>query len=52
MQRVPREHVLDVHEQQLLVLLLVVEPEGDQVGEPGLVGIAEERVHRLVDVLR
>ena len=33
-ERVARERVLDVHEQQLLMLLLVIEPERDQGGEP------------------
>ena len=43
MQRVLREDVLDVHQQQLLVLLLMVEAKGDQVGQAGLVRIAEQR---------
>jgi hypothetical protein len=29
------QHVLDVHDEQLLVLLLVVQPELDQLGEIG-----------------
>jgi hypothetical protein len=33
LERVEREHVLDVHQQQLLVLLLVVEAQLDGVGE-------------------
>ena len=49
-ERVPREDVLDVHEQQLLMLLLVVEPQGDQLRQPGLAGIAEQTLHGLVDV--
>ena len=37
-ERIPRQHVLDVHEQQLLMLLLMVEPQGDQIAQPGLAG--------------
>ena len=33
LERVAREHVLDVHQQQLLVLLLVVQAELDERGE-------------------
>ncbi len=49
-QRVLREHVLDVHEQQLLVLLLMVQTEGDQFGETRLVELIEQRSHRPIDV--
>ena len=51
LQRVPREHVLDVHQEKFLVLLLMVQPQGDQVGEAGLIGIADKGVHCLVDEL-
>ena len=32
------------------MLLLMVEAQGDQLGEPGLAGIAEQRLHGAVDV--
>ena len=44
------EHVLDVHEQQLLVLLLVVEAELDERGRRRGVARVDELVHRVVDV--
>ena len=51
MERVPREDVLDVHEQQLLMLLLVMEAQGDQVaGSPGWSGSREQRPHGVVDM--
>ena len=31
------------------MLLLVMEPEGDQFGEAGLIGMAEQGLHGLVD---
>ena len=52
-ERVAEEHVLDVHQQQLLVLLLVVQAELDERGEVGpRVGVAavDQLVHRGVDV--
>ena len=51
--RVVEEHVLDVHEQQLLVLLLVVQAEHGQRGEVGpRVGVAaiDQLLHRGIDV--
>ena len=49
LQRVAREDVLDVHQQQLLVLLLMVQAQGDQLREAGLVGLAEQALHGAVD---
>ncbi len=43
------EDVLDVHEQELLMLLLVVEAQLDQVGHRPLGAPVEEPEHRLVD---
>ncbi len=31
------------------MLLLVMQPQGDQLGEAGLIGMAEQGLHRLVD---
>ncbi len=50
-ERVAREHVLDVHQEQLLVLLLVVEPELDERGCLGRDAVPEGIDHRAVDVL-
>ena len=47
--RVAVENVLDVHQQQLLVLLLVVEAERDQPGFFGVTGV-DQCVHRVVDM--
>src|SRR6185437_16158146 len=44
------EDVLDVHQQQLLMLLFVVQPEDHQVGGVGVDGTAEEVGHGGVDV--
>ena len=49
-QRVERQEVLDVHEHQLLVLLLVVQPELDQLRDGVVRRIGEEERHRLVDM--
>ena len=52
-ERVAGEDVLDVHQQQFLVLLLVVQPELDQFAgfRPGPVGKRlEQPGHRLVDM--
>ena len=50
-QGVAREDVLDVHEQELLVLLLMVEPEGDQLGDAGDSRSRQQSVHGLVHEL-
>ena len=47
--RIAVQHVLDVHEQQLLVLLLVMQPEHDERRGFGI-AIVDELVHRVVDV--
>ena len=50
-ERVARQDVLDVHQQQLLVLLLVVEAQLDQVrAVAGSSAVAEQRGHGPVDV--
>ena len=49
-QGIPGEDVLDVHEQQLLMLLLVMEPQGDQLGKPWLARISQQGLHGAVDV--
>ena len=46
---VARQHVLDVHEQQLLVLLLMVQAQDDERGRRR-VALVDQRVHRAVDV--
>ena len=43
------QHVLDVHEQQLLMLLLVVQTELDERGGFGI-ALVDQLVHRGVDV--
>ena len=50
-QRVARQHVLDVHDEQLLVLLLVVQAELEQLGGPRRDRSIEQLAHRDVDVL-
>src|SRR4029453_16130785 len=47
--RVGAEHVLDVHEQQLLVLLLVVQAQLDQPAQGRLELGGQEAGHRVVD---
>ena len=47
---IPGEDVLDVHEQQLLMLLLMMESQGDQLRKPRLTGISEQGLHCAVDV--
>ena len=49
-ERVRRQHVLDVHDQQLLVLLLVVQTQFDEVEQVGW-HRRDRREHRVVDVL-
>src|ERR1019366_3853063 len=49
--RVARQDVLDVHEQQLLMLLLMVQAEGDQFGHSLFELPLQEAPHRLVDEL-
>ena len=46
MQGVSRQDVLDVHQQELLMLLLVMQAERDELDEPRLCGIPEHRLHR------
>ena len=41
MERVARQDVLDVHQEKLLVLLLMMEAEGDQVGQARLIGVTQ-----------
>ena len=45
------EHVLDVHHEQLLVLLLVVQAELEQLARPRRRAPVEQRAHGGVDVL-
>jgi len=49
--RVAVQHVLDVHQQKLLVLLFVVKPQPDELGRVG-VALVDQRVHRVVDIDR
>ena len=50
-QRVLREQVQNVSEQQFLMLLLVIAAEFDQLGDRGAKIILHERRHRAVDVV-
>ena len=52
LERVAREHVLDVHQQQLLMLLLMVHAELDECGNVGpvRVGTVDELAHCGIDV--
>ena len=49
MEWVAGKHVLYVHEQEFLVLLLMVEPEGDEFGHAGLELAVQKLFHGLVD---
>ena len=40
--------MLDVHQKELLMLLLVMQPQSDQFGQAGLIRTAEQVLHRLV----
>ena len=44
--------MLDVHQEQLLVLLLMVQAQGDQLRQAGLVGSRSSGLHGLVDEAR
>jgi len=48
--RVERQHVLDVGEQQLLVLLFVMQAERDEVFQLALVRLRQQREHAFIDV--
>ena len=50
LERIARQNVLDVHEQELLVLLLMVQPEIDEVRDFRGQRTVEQPGHRLVDV--
>ena len=47
---IPRQDVLDVHEEELLMLLLVMEAQDDQLGQTGLIRMLEQWRHGSVDM--
>ncbi len=42
--------MLDVHQKELLVLLLMMEPERGQIDQAGLIFLAQQGVHPTVHV--